>query len=667
MKKKEAKKRIEKLKKLINHHRYLYHVKDRLEIPDEAFDSLKHEIFNLEQQYPEFITPDSPTQRVGGEPLKKFKKVRHEVPMLSLEDIFSEKEIQDWENYLKKLLSSFQEKIEYFTELKVDGFAVSLIYQNGFLKIGSTRGDGQTGEDVTLNLKTITSIPLRLPADFSKENEELEVRGEVYIEKKDFEKLNKELAQRGQKTFANPRNLAAGSIRQLDPKLAAARPLKFLAYDLITNFKIEKHSQKHEFLSKLGFLTDSGKICQQIAGIVSYWQQAAKKREFLPYQIDGVVINVNDNFLFQELGVAGKSPRAARALKFSPQQATTRVLEIKLQVGRTGAITPVAILEPVAIGGVVITRATLHNEDEIKRLDIKIGDTVIIGRAGDVIPDVAKVLTELRSGQEKEFHFPKTCPICSVGLKKTAQEAVWRCINPKCPARQRKSLYYLASQKAFNIEGLGPKIIDRLIDEKLISRAADIFTLQEGDLLPLARFAEKSASNLIKSIQARKKIQLARFILALGIRHVGEETAVDLANHFGSFTKLEKTTKEELELISDIGPKTAASIYNWFNVETNKKFVEDLLLTGIEIINPQTEIKSQKLKGKKFVFTGTLQTLNRQQAQDKIKSLGGRVSGTVSKETSYLVIGRKPGLKLAQAKKIGTTVISEREFIQLLG
>ncbi len=658
MDKKQVKQRIESLKKLINRHRYLYHVEDRQEISDEAFDSLKHELYKLEQEYPEFVSLDSPTQRVGGKPLEKFKKVKHKFPMLSLEDIFSEKELSDWEKYLKKIQTSFQ--FEYFTELKIDGFAVSLIYKNGVFILGSTRGDGKTGENVTQNLRTIESIPLQLKAKLPAE---VEVRGEVYIEKLDFEKLNKELKKKGKTAYSNPRNLAAGSIRQLDPKLAASRPLKFSAYDLIVDFGQEKHSQEHEILKKLGFKTDDGKICRNVSEIVDYWKEAVEKREKLSYQIDGIVINVNDNFLFEKLGIAGKSPRGARAFKFFPKQATTKVVDIKLQVGRTGAVTPVVILKPVEISGVTITRASLHNEDEIKRLNVRIGDTVIVERAGDVIPNVAKVLSELRTGKEKEFYFPKICPVCSSKLKKPSKEAIWRCVNLKCPARKRKNIHFFVSQKSFNIEGLGPKVVDKLLNENLISNPADIFTLQEGDLAPLEKFAEKSAKNLIKAINKSKKIQLSRFILSLGIRHVGEETAVDLADYFGDIAKLQEAKKEDLELIADIGPKTAESIYNWFRSEQKQKFIKSLIKAGVEILPP--EKTGKKFEGKTFVLTGKLENLTRSEAERKIRFLGGHPASAVSKETDYLIIGKEPGSKLEKAKKLGLKIIREKEFLEM--
>lgn len=652
MKKEEAKKRIEKLKELINRHRYLYHVEDKQELSDEAFDSLKHELYNLEQQYPEFITSDSPTQRVGGKPLEKFVKVEHKIPMLSLEDIFSEKELQGWENYLKRLVP--HKKLEYFCELKIDGFAVSLLYKNGILVQGATRGDGKTGEDVTQNLKTIESIPLTL----TKKDIPvfIEVRGEVYIEKKDFKNLKE--------NFSNPRNLAAGSIRQLDPKLAASRPLKFLAYDLIPGIGLKKHSQKHQNLKELGFKTDPGKICKTLSDIIDYWKETAKKRESFSYQIDGIVINTEDNDIFKRLGVAGKSPRAARAFKFSPKQATTKILDIKLQVGRTGAVTPVAVLQPVEIAGVKITRATLHNEEEIKKLGVKIGDTVIVGRAGDVIPDVVKVLPELRTGKEKEFIFSKTCPVCESKLIKPKKEAVWRCPNTNCPARRRENLYYFVSKKAFNIVGLGRKIITKLIDENLISQPLDIFTLKEGDLIPLERFAQRSANNLIESIQKSKRISLSRFIFALGIRHVGEETAIDLADYFGDINKLRKAGKEDLEKIPDIGKVVSESIYKWFQLKKSQKLIDELIAAGVKILPP--EKTSRKLKTKTFVLTGSLNGITRPEAYRKIRLLGGHPASAVSKETDYLVVGKDPGSKFEKAKKLGIKVIREEEFLKMI-
>ncbi len=687
MVKSEVQKRIEKLKEVINYHRYLYHVQNRQEISPQALDSLKHELYTLEQKYPEFITPDSPTQRVAGKPSDGFAKVAHEIPMLSIEDIFTEEELQDWQEYLERLEKKTE--FEFFSELKIDGFAIALIYENGIFNRGATRGSGLVGEDVTQNLKTIESIPLKLQlhvhphTNFGvgvhgmlplKESEEkikklikrgnIEVRGEVYMEKKAFEKFNEEQRKKGFPAFANPRNLAAGSIRQLDPKLASSRPLKFLAYDIVTDLGQKKHSESHQILQSLGFKTDPGKICQNLDEIIEFWREVAKKRESLPFLIDGVVININDEFLFKKLGVVGKSPRGVRAFKFSPKQATTIIENIVLQVGRTGAVTPVAHLKPVEVGGITITRATLHNEDEIKRLGVKIGDTVIVERAGDVIPAVAKVITELRTGKEKEFHFPKTCQVCLSNLIKPEGEVVWRCPNPDCGAKKREFLCHFSSRKAFNIEGLGPKIIGQLIEENLISQASDIFQLKEGDLLPLERFAEKKTGNILEAVEKSKKISLAKFIFALGIRHVGEETAQDLSYYFGSIDKFKEVSREEFDKIPEVGPEISKSIFNWLQEKRNQKLIKDLLSAGIEIIPP--EKISKKLQGLKFVLTGSLENMTREEVKNKIRLLGGEVSETVSKETDYVILGKDPGLKLEKAKQFGIKTIGEKEFLKML-
>ena len=668
MNKAEAEKRIEKLKEVINRHRYLYHVEDRQEISPEALDSLKHELFLLEQQYPDFVTPDSPTQRVAGQPLKGFKKVEHMIPMLSIEDIFSEKELRDWEGYINKLAPG--ERLEYFCEQKIDGFAVSLIYKDGFFASGSTRGAGLVGEDVTQNLKTIESIPLNLRVtpdvtQFCVTSGVVEVRGEVYMEKKDFEKLNKELEKKGQKTFANPRNLAAGSIRQLDPKLAASRPLRFLAYDLVGDLGQEKHSEEHKILKELGFKTDQGRLCGSILEIVDYWYGINKKRETLPYQIDGIVVSVNDNDFFQKLGVAGKSPRGIRAFKFSPKQAATTIENIILQVGRTGAITPVAVLRPVEIGGTTVSRATLHNEDEIKRLGVKVGDTVIVGRAGDVIPDVIRVLAELRTGKEKDFHFPSNCPVCSTKLSKPSGEVIRRCLNSKCPARRREYFYHFI--KVFDIKGLGPKIIDRLLDENLISDPADLFSLKEGDLLPLERFAEKSASNIISAVRVARMLPLRRFIFALGISNIGEQTAIDLAEQFGLLENLKIASPDELQKISKIGPIGAKSIYDFFQNKKNLEFIQKLKKSGVKIENWKLKIENSKLRGLTFVLTGTLDSMSREEAKKKVRLLGGEVSELVSGEIDFLAAGTEPGSKLEKAKKLGIKIINEKEFLDIIG
>jgi DNA ligase (NAD+) len=687
MTKAEAKQRIEKLKKLINYHRYLYHVLDRQEISESALDSLKKELFDLEQKYPEFITPDSPTQRVAGKPLEKFEKVRHPAPMLSFNDAFSEKDMQDWQERIKKLLTEKDiEKLDYFCELKFDGLAIELIYEAGILKVGSTRGDGIIGENVTQNLKTIEAIPLRLREteevikDLEKEGlteiaqtikkkglKKVVVRGEALISKKEFERINKEQEKKGLPKYANPRNIAAGSIRQLDPKVTASRHLDAYLYDLVSDLGQTTHAQEHQILKILGFKTHRGtKYCKTLKDVFEFHKFWQERRDSLPFEIDGLVVQVNNNEIFQKLGVVGKAPRGAIAYKFPLKQSETIIEDIKVQVGRTGAVTPVAHLKPVEVGGVTITRATLHNEDEIKRLGVKIGDTVIVGRAGDVIPEVVKVLKELRTGKEKEFKMPKKCPVCGTPLQRPEGEAIWRCPNPNCSARQRRYLYHFVSKGAFDIEGLGPKIIDQLLEEGLISDPADLFELKEGDLLPLERFAEKSAENLVKAIQSKKEITLGRFIYALGIPQVGEETAQDLANHFKNLDNLKKATLEELLLIKDIGPETANSIYSFFREKRNLNLIERLLKAGVEIITPALTKAPRKLEGKTFVLTGTLKSMTREEAKEKIRNLGGETSESVSKKTNFLVVGENPGSKFQKAKKLGVKTIDEKEFLEML-
>jgi DNA ligase (NAD+) len=680
MTKQEAKRRIAKLREVINYHEYRYHVLDKPEIGDAAFDSLKHELYQLEQQYPDLITPDSPTQRVSGKALDKFRKVKHKVPMLSLEDVFYKEELQAWEERIKKKLqaSSYRlQKLDYFAELKVDGFAISLIYKNGLFIQGSTRGDGRVGEDVTQNLKTISSIPLRLvlhqklPSKKIEERVkrlikrgEIEVRGEVYMTVKAFEKVNQERQKKRLPLYANPRNTAAGSIRQLDPKVAASRELNFLAYDIVTDLGQKTHQEEHQISQALGFRTDQGQYCKNLKEVVVFWEKIKKQRERLAYQIDGVVVNVNNNKIFEKLGVVGKAPRGAIAFKFPAQEATTVIEDIIVQVGRTGALTPVACLRPVRLGGTTITRATLHNEDEIKRLDVRIGDTVIIQRAGDVIPDVVKVLKRMRTGQEKKFRMPKQCPVCGSQVIRPAGEAIHRCSNKNCGAQQRERICHFVSKKGFDIVGLGPKIVNQLMDEGLISDPADIFSLTEGDLVPLERFAEKSAANLIRAINQSKEISLAKFIFALGIRHVGEETAINLARHFGQLEKLKKASLEELLKVKDIGEVVAQSIFKWFNNRTNQRLLDKLIKSGLRI----KEIRpvKKKLLGKTFVLTGELDSLSREEAKAKIRELGGDVSSSVSKKTDFVVVGHQPGSKYEKAKKLGVKIISEKEFLEMI-
>ncbi len=698
--------RIKRLKKEINYHRYLYHVLDKQEISDAALDSLKHELFLLEQKYPEFLTFDSPSQRVGGKPLEKFKKVCHRFPMLSLGDVFNQEELKNWEERIQKLAPG--QKLKYFAELKIDGFAVSLIYKDGIFFCGSTRGDGRIGEDVTQNLKTIESIPLKLsihsmPFETLRKGKKdkvsnlkaldkkirknlekiikkgtLEIRGEVYMAKKVFEKINQKRLEKSEPVYANPRNIAAGSIRQLDSKITDSRDLEFLAYDLITDIGQKSHSEEHKILPALGFKTDQGKICGSVKKIIDFFKSIQKKRKKLPYQIDGIVISVNNNLLYKKLGVVGKAPRGSIALKFPAEEATTQVENICVQVGRTGALTPVAYLKPVNIEGITITRATLHNEDEIKKLDVRIGDTVIVQRAGDVIPDIVKVLPGLRTGKEKKFQMPKNCPICGAKTKRISGEVAVYCSNENCFAKEKEELIHFVSRKAFNIEGLGKKIIEHLMNEGLIFSAADIFYFKKGDLEPLERFAEKSAENLIQSIEKAKKISLARFIYALGIRHVGEETARLLAqqtaNSKQQTTNIEdlidffqKISLEELENIQDIGPIVGKSIYSFFHSEKSLKLLKDLSKAGVEVNLPQNLQKvSFRISGKTFVLTGSMETLSREQAKEKIRNLGGNISSSVSKNMDYLVCGKNPGSKFEKAKKLGIKILNEGEFLKMI-
>ena len=660
MTKQQAQQRIKKLKKLINHHRYLYHVLDRQEISDAALDSLKKELFDLEKQFPDFVSSDSPTQRIGGKPLEKFEKVKHTKPMLSFNDAFSQEDMKDWLERVSKFLDKGS-KIDFYCELKIDGLAVELVYQDKVFNIGSTRGDGKTGENVSQNLKTIEAIPLRL----STRSPLIIVRGEVFISKKEFERANKERENKGEPVYANPRNLAAGSIRQLDPKTTAKRRLDFFAYDLIADFKIQTHEEKHKILKALGFKTNShNKYCSNLKEVFDFYVDCQKLREKLHYEIDGLVVVLNSNKAFEKAGIVGKAPRGAIAYKFPAKQATTIVEDIKVQIGRTGALTPVAYLKPVQIGGTTVSRATLHNEDEIKRLGVKIKDTVIVNRAGDVIPDVVKVLKDLRTGREKEFKMPVRCPVCNSKVKKKPGQVVYYCSNSNCFAIQRKYFHHFVSKPAFNIEGLGPKIINHLTAKGLISDPADLFHLKEGDLVPLERFAEKSAENVVESIQSSRKITLAKFIYALGINNVGEETAIVLAEKFGSLKKLQESKLEELESIKDVGPVVAQSIHEWFSQQRNKRYLTKLEKAGIKIENPKRV--GRKLKDKTFVLTGEMESLSRDEAKEKIRQLGGDVSESVSKKTDFVVVGKEPGSKYDKAKKLNVKVINEREFLNMV-
>lgn len=660
----EVKDRIEKLKGLINKYRYSRLVLDKPLISEEAEDSLKKELFNLEEEFPDLITPDSPTQRVGGKPLEKFKKVRHSKPMLSLNDVFSKEDLEDWITRQERLFKGAV-KGGYYAELKIDGLAIELIYKNGIFETGSTRGDGFIGEDITLNLKTVEAIPLKLSG--KKWPEELVIRGEVFLNKKEFERFNKEQKKKDQKIYANPRNLAAGSVRQLDPKITASRKLNSFTYSLVTDLGQITHEGEHLILKDFGFQINSHnkfvKNLDEVQEFRDYWE---KNRDKLDYEIDGIVVTINDNDVFEKLGVVGKSPRGSIAYKFSPKEATTKVKDITISVGRTGALTPIAILEPVRIGGVVVSRATLHNEDEIKRLEIKIGDTVIVGRAGDVIPDVIRVLKELRNGKEKNFRMPKKCPVCKGMIKREKGEAVHRCINKNCPAIKRESIYHYTGRNTMDIAGVGPKIIDSLMDAGLIKNAPDLYFLKKEDLLNLPRFAARSTEKTIKSIQENKNPALDKFIFALGIRHVGEETAFDLAKTFGSVQKLASASLETLSKIPNIGEVVAKSVYDWFKNKYNQQLLEKFKKAGVKPKEFKITKAMTKLLGKIFVFTGSMEIMTREGAESRVRSLGGDVSSTVSKNVDYVVIGSEPGSKYDKAKKLDVKIITEKEFLAMI-
>lgn len=692
----EIKKRIENLKNLINKYRYYRHVLNKELVPIEVEDSLKQELFELEQKFPELITPDSPTQRIGGAPLKDFKKIRHETPMLSFNDAFSLEELKNWEEKNKKLLPE-NLNFEYFVELKIDGLAIKLVYENGILTLGGTRGDGYLGEDVTQNIKTIESIPLSLlPIEDIISNlkneglperiinyfkngypKKIEIRGEVFMHKVDFEKLNEIRIKNNEQPFANPRNAAAGSLRQLDPKITAQRKLDSFAYDLVTNLGQKTHEEEHLILKCLGFKTNLiTKKCKDLNEVYEFREYWQKNREKLSFEIDGVVVQINENEIFDKLGVVGKAPRGAIAFKFSPKQKTTIVEDIIIQVGRTGILTPVAVLKPVEVGGVIISRASLHNEDEIKKLDLKIGDTVVVGRSGDVIPQVISVVKELRTGKEKDFVFPNKCPICESQVIK--EGAYYKCSNVNCYALKREKIYHFVSKPAFDIEGIGPKIIDKLLDYNLIQDAADLFSLKPGMLRNLPNFDIISEKNLLRSIELRKKITLHKFIYSLSIPHIGEENSKILAEFFKNKGKIQKPIdlwqiahsikKINYQNIFGFGPKIIDAIYDWFQNEKNKEFLEKLTTNGVEIIDEEKrENIILPLRGIYFCFTGELKNYTRSEAQKLVEDLGGVVVDSISSKVNYLVVGEKPGSKLEKAKKYSKIkIINEDDFLKLI-
>lgn len=662
MAKEQAKKRIGKLRQEIEHHRYLYHVLDRQEISDAALDSLKHELLQLERQFPRLVTPDSPTQRVGGESRKEFKEVHHRVPMLSLEDGFSEEEVRAWEERNRKLAPPHT-RLSYFCELKVDGLAISLRYRDGLLIQGATRGDGRTGEDVTENIKTIEAIPLQLRGHAPND---VEVRGEIYMTKKAFAELNKRQAATGGKIYANPRNVTAGSVRQLNSNITASRELRFAAYDVAVGPTFAKHHEEHEALRRWGFPTNpEAGIARDLTAVEQYHARWAKKRERLPYEIDGIVVLVDDNALFERLGVVGKAPRGAVAYKFSARQATTVVEEIRVQVGRTGALTPVAVLKPVALGGTTVSRATLHNEQEVQRKDIRVGDTVVIQRAGDVIPEVVEVLKRLRPKGAKEFRMPATCPICGSKVVREDSGAIHRCTSKNCTARQERAIRHFVSRAAADIEGIGPKLIRKLLDEGLIRDAADIYGLQEGDIAEMERYAEKSASNVIASIAARKRLSFGRFLYGLGIRHVGSITAEDLAQAFGSLDHLRRASFADVNGVEGVGEVVARSIVEFFSDPRTGALLKKIEDLGVTMINPP---KSERgpFYGKTVVVTGSVPGMSREEAWEAVRRLGGKASDSVGKSTSLVVVGEGAGSKARKAEELDIPTMDAEAFAALV-
>jgi DNA ligase (NAD+) len=664
---KTAADRTEKLRQEINRHNYLYYVLDSPEITDADYDALFRELAGLEEKYPELVTPDSPTQRVGGVPLEKFSQVAHRIPMLSLENAVSESEIEDFDERIKRFLAlPAGEDIEYVCEPKMDGLAVELVYEKGDFTVGSTRGDGFVGEDVTQNLKTVKTIPLRLTTN--EPPDRLEVRGEVYLALKAFQKLNEEREEAGEPTFANPRNAAAGSLRQLDSRITAKRPLSIFCYAPGEVAGYDFHSQ-NEFISTIpDWGLPVNPLARKVRGIrevILFYQEMAAQRDSLPYEIDGVVVKVDSFALQRDLGEKTRSPRWAIAYKFPPRQAVTVVEDIVPQVGRTGVITPVAHLRPVEVSGVLVSRATLHNWEEMEKKDIRIGDTVVVERAGDVIPAVVKVITENRTGGERTLPIPAQCPECGSEVVKIPGEVAVRCMGLSCPAQIRESLIHFASRNAMDIDGLGDKYIEQLLRLGLVKNVADLYSLRKDDFMKFDRMGDKLAENLLNAISRSKNRELSRFIYGLGIRQVGEHTARLLATAFGSLENLEKATDDELLSIREIGPQVAQSIVTFFRNPENIAVIGRMLEEGV---NPAREEKKigGRFAGKTFVFTGALTRFTRDEAKKMVENEGGHAAGSVSRKTDFVVAGAEAGSKLAKARELGVKILSEEEFLHIM-
>ena len=686
----QARERIRKLRQEIDTYRYAYHVLNQSLVSDSVRESLMKELFDLEQRFPGLVTPDSPTQRIAGAAQKEFPKAYHRSRMLSFNDAFSQQDMREWlerlENYLGAPIrqDATVNPEPFYCELKIDGLAIELVYEHGVLAQGSTRGDGTVGEDVTQNLKTIQAIPLRLhdapngmilPEPFI-------VRGEVFVTKQELLRINKEQKKKGEKEFANPRNLAAGSLRQLDPSVTASRNLDSFAYEIpfsareLAILGIRTHEQKHALLKQLGFKTNPHCApCATLDDAFAFRDQWEKRRDELPYEIDGTVVLVNDNALWDQAGVVGKTPRAGIAYKFAPIESTTVVEDVVVQVGRTGNLTPVAVLRPVQVTGITITHATLHNFDQIEKLGLRIGDTVVISRAGDVIPQITAVLPKLRTGKEKRVLVPKTCPID--GSKVVQDGQIFKCSNPFCPGRNRRQLYHFFSRAALDVEGLGPKILDRFADEGMIQDAADVFSLKPGDIAALDRFGEKSATNLTEELERKKHIPAHRFLYALGIVHIGEENARAMIESIGNahtfktpmnlFRAFAGLSVEQLQAMPDIGPAVSKSVFDWFHDKRNEAFVKKLDQAGLILEGGVRKPTNEQFKNKTFVLTGTLASMTREQAKQEIMDRRGAVSQSVSRKTDFVVAGEHPGSKYEQAKQLGVRVLDEKDFKKLIG
>lgn len=663
----EAAARVDFLRREVNRHNYLYYILDQPEISDAEYDRLMRELEELERQFPDLVTPDSPTQRVGAAPLDAFRSVAHSIPMLSLKNAMNEEEARAFDQRSRRSLGAVSD-IEYVAEPKLDGLAVELVYKRGVLTVGSTRGDGLTGEDITQNLRTIRSIPLHLvQQDLVPLPDYLEVRGEVILPLVDFSRLNKEREESGEPLFANPRNAAAGSLRQLDPRITAKRPLDIFCYGVgaVRGYDFRDQWDVLQTLPRWGLKVNPlSKRCRDMEEAIAYYREIGDRRDALPYEIDGVVLKVNSFRLQAELGEISRSPQWAVAYKFPPRQETTELLDITVQVGRTGALTPVAVLKPVRVSGVEVSRATLHNPGEVGRKDVRIGDTVVVQRAGDVIPEVVMPVVSKRTGTERAFVMPDRCPVC--GAEVDSSEDIWRCTaGISCPAQRKEAVRHFAARTAMDIDGLGEKIVEQMVEKGLVRDPSDLYYLSLGDILTLERMAERSATNLLNAIDKSRRSTLPRFLFALGIRQVGEHTAKLLAEHFGDIKKIEGASEEELMAVREVGPEVARSIHTFFRQERNLKVIDRLLAGGIRFAEV-TKKAGGVFLGLNFVFTGTLPTLARDEAKRLVEERGGKASSSVSKKTSYVVAGEEAGSKLDEARRLGVTVIDEARFKEML-